>query len=129
MNFSIRLYPLGYSCLSTGSAHTRKLSQSSVEQYVPSFGHSPTMAASSKRRTRHKLRPETTLKPGGRELDSKDWMSENRSQYLQFADETLCDEELKHALLALNCDLPGMSTFITLGMLYYITYIPYNKVF
>ena len=49
--------------------------------------------------------------------------------YLQFADETLCDEELKHALLALNCDLPGMSTFITLGMLYYITYIPYNKVF
>ena len=45
------------------------------------------MAASSKRRTRHKLRPETTLKPGGRELDSKDWMSENRSQYLQFADE------------------------------------------
>ena len=34
--------------------------------------------------------------------------------YLQFADETLCDEELKYALLALNCDLPGMSTFVTL---------------
>ena len=34
--------------------------------------------------------------------------------YLQFADDCLCDEELKYALLALNCDIPGMSTFVTL---------------
>ena len=86
-SYSYLFLKLHKSRLPIGSAHTRKLSQSSVEQYVPSFGHSPTMAASSKRRTRHKLRPETTLKPGGRELDSKDWMSENRSQYPLFADE------------------------------------------
>ena len=34
--------------------------------------------------------------------------------YMQFADDCLCDEELKYALLALNCDIPGMSTFMTL---------------
>ncbi|CAG5112983.1 Oidioi.mRNA.OKI2018_I69.chr2.g7137.t1.cds [Oikopleura dioica] len=34
--------------------------------------------------------------------------------YLGFADNCLCDDEMKYALLALNCDIPGMSTFITL---------------
>ena len=34
--------------------------------------------------------------------------------HVKFADQVICDEEFKYALLALNCDLPGISTAIVL---------------
>ena len=34
--------------------------------------------------------------------------------HVKFADQVICDEEFKYALLALNCDIPGISTAIVL---------------
>nr|XP_039272908.1 potassium channel subfamily T member 2-like isoform X1 [Styela clava] len=34
--------------------------------------------------------------------------------HIQFADQVICDEEFKYALLAMNCYIPGLSTMITL---------------